>query len=531
MNKHSALALFLIGFAAVACDDSTSGGGNGPGSADGGDDEQPGEELIPGAFLSPLPLEQRMQGLIDHLHVDDVALRADGLMAQCAYTFGVVDTRNPEKMKYLAQALKHVIPGDVRQPGCIHLAWDGTSNRVYTTHRGNISNPAFISGWDITTMTSTVPPTQLPVLQEPGVSYEGIDVSNGNIFVGLKQGGLGVYQRDVDNNFVRVGTGTGFINAWGVFARPSDNTIFVADGVGGLVSVDGNDPANPTIIGRVVTGGDARDVVVSTGFWGKYAYVSLGSGGVAVIDISDLANMKVISRIEMPGSALRAAYSQGFLSVAAWNDLRVYDVSNPSAPRFIGAARLSQDDGDFNDDNRPASTMRILGVAMRGRDVFAGSWWVLHSFHINPQNLAPNIRLPESAMQTDFGPVDVGAKKTIPLAVTNQGTAPLTMYNNFVLGDAYSVSPQQMRLQPGETGALQLTFTPTTGRLQVGYLNIVSDDPDQPVRKAYLVGNQPGLGIGVPMPETHATLIADSSDWYSSQTTGKVLLLGYWATF
>jgi hypothetical protein len=473
-----------------------------------------------------------MQGLVDHLHVDDVELRPDGMMAQCSYTFGVVDTKNPEKMKYVVQAMKHVIPGDTRTPGCIHLAWDGISNRVFTTHRGNISNPAFLSGWDITGASSTVPPVQLPVLQEPGVSYEGIDISNGYLFVGLKEGGLGVYERNpTDNTLTRIGTGTGFFNAWGVFARESDNTIFVADGQAGLVSVNGSDPTNPTIIGRVLTGGDARDVWVNSSYWGKYAYVSLGSGGVAVVDVSDLANMKIVSRIEMPGTALRVAYSQGYLAVAAWNDLRVYDVSNPVAPVFIGAARMTQDDGDFNDDNRPPSTMRVLGVAIRGRDVFAGSWWVLHSFKINAGNLAPNIRLPESAMQTDFGPVAVGDEKTIPFEVTNQGTAPLTMYRNYVQGDAYTVSPEQMRLQPGETGELHLTFRPTSSGKQVGYLNLVSDDPDQPIRKAYLVGNMPGLGVGVPLPETHATLIADSSDWYASQTTGKVLLLGYWATF
>jgi hypothetical protein len=89
-------------------------------------------------------------------------------------------------MRYLAQNLRHTIPGDTRAPGCIHLAWDG--DIVYTTHRGDIRNPAFLSAWDITNRES---PKQLPILQEPDVSYEGVDVANGTIFVGLHEKGLG----------------------------------------------------------------------------------------------------------------------------------------------------------------------------------------------------------------------------------------------------------------------------------------------------------------------------------------------------
>ncbi len=106
-----------------------------------------------------------------HLHVDEVRIRPDGLLLQCSYTFGVIDARRAGAMRYLAQSLRHAIPGDERRPGCVHLAWDG--DVVYTTHRGNIRNPAFRRAWDISKRES---PVQLPVLQEPGVSYEGIDV-------------------------------------------------------------------------------------------------------------------------------------------------------------------------------------------------------------------------------------------------------------------------------------------------------------------------------------------------------------------
>lgn len=505
-------------------DGATDDGATDDGTAtddDGGDGAEPG--LEPGSFLSPMVLQQRLQGEVNHLHVDEVRLRDDNLLFQCAYTFGVVDAANPQAMEYLSENLRHTIPNDTRRPGCIHLAWDDTAYHIiYTTHRGNIRNPAYLSGWDITDPTV---PVQLPVLQEPGVSYEGIDVMDGNVFVGLKQDGLGVYQRDpATNTLTRVGTAGGFTSAWGVFAR-QDNIVFVADSLGGLATVDATDPTNPIKLGEVATGGQARGVVVD----GDIAYVAAGSAGVVVVDVSDVARPSVVTRVSMPGSAIRVAVSEGFLYVAAWNDARAYDVSDPSAPRFLGAARVTQRDDDIVDPNRPDSTMRIFGIAARGRDVFLGSWWVLHSFRLFPERVAPNIRLPETYMLTDFGRVEADAEETVPFEVTNQGTAPLTMVNNWASGP-FEVSPRQMRLAPGESGTLSIAFHPTSEEMAVGYLQILSDDPSAPLRTAYLVGNQPGLGVGQPLPDTSAVLL-DGSNWYSSQVEDKVLLLGYFATF
>jgi LVIVD repeat/Abnormal spindle-like microcephaly-assoc'd, ASPM-SPD-2-Hydin len=488
-----------------------------PDAGDSPPDATPGP-LEPGTYLSPLVQLQRLQGEEDHLHVDEIRLRDDGLLLQCSYTFGVLDATNAGDMEYLAQNLRHNIPGDTRRPGCIHLASDG--DFVFTTHRGNIRNPTYLSGWDITDREA---PVQLPVLQEAGVSYEGIDFANGHIVVGLHETGLGVYTFDVTNGFVRVGLATGFTNAWGVVAR--GNTVFVADSAGGLVTVDVTDPANPTVLGQVVTGGQATGVDVD----GNFAYVASGSAGLVVVDVSDLANPKIVGSASMRGSAVRVAYSDGRVAVAAWNDARIYDVSNPASPSFIGAVRLTQDD-DVPDGDRPAPTSRVLGIELRGSDVFVGNWHVLYSYRLHAERKAPNILLPEAVLMMDFGPLAVGQSSTQPLEVTNQGTAPLTLVNTWVFGDAYTVTPQQARIEPGESAVLTVTYTATKTELETGYLQVLSDDPQAPLRAAYLVGNQPGLGVGMTLPETDAVLL-DGEPWSSSQTQGNVVLLAYFATF
>jgi peroxiredoxin len=482
----------------------------GQGAGQGGLEQQ--------TYRSPLVQLQRLEGRNTHLHVDEVRLRSDGLLLQCSYTFGVVDAINAENMQYLAQNLRHTIPGDTRAPGCIHLAWDG--DIVYTTHRGNIRNPAFLTAWDITDRRA---PVQLPVLQEPGISYEGVDVANANVFVGLHEKGLGVYRRDANNKILRIGTATGFSNAWGVSAR--GNTVFVADGVGGLVTVDAKDPAKPRILGRVETGGQARGVVVD----GDTAYVASGSAGLVVVNVSNLSRPRIVGNVEMPGTALRVDYSAGRVFVAAWNDARVYDVTKPQSPRFIGAARLTRDLNVAGDD-RPEVTSRILGIAARGNDVFVGNWHVLHSFRLHPDRVAPSIRLPEAAGLLDFGPVEVGKSKTIPFRVMNQGTAPLKVRNVSVSGDAFRVMIPETVIPPGGSTELSLTYSPARSGREDGYLQIESDDPATPLRGAFLVGNRPGLGVGSTLPETTGVLL-DGTLWSSTQTKGKVLLLTYFATF
>jgi hypothetical protein len=182
------------------------------------------------------------------------------------------------------------------------------------------------------------------VLQEPGVSCEGIDVANGNIFVGLHQNGLGVYRRDAASGTVaRIGTATELTNAWGVFAR--DNTVFVTDALGGLVTVDATDAAQPRVLGRVDTGGEARGVVVD----GNIAYVAAGSVGLVVVDVSDLSAPRVIGSADMPGSALRVAFAAG----------RVSDEKQP--PRSAASVTMRMRDFDCPP---PRAQSRVIRLRM-----------------------------------------------------------------------------------------------------------------------------------------------------------------------
>jgi hypothetical protein len=413
-------------------------------------------------------------------------------------------------------------------PGCKHLTWDD-ANHVFTTHPGDVRDgTSFVAAWDI---ADPEVPVQVGLHQEPGVTFQNLGFTNGHVFVAMRDQGLGAYlytaptsSTSTTGTFTRVGTLGGFTNAWGVEAR--GNTVFVTDLAEALVTVDVTNPAQPTELGRVALGGTSRFLVVD----GNYAYVASGAAGVTIVDVSNLAAPVVVSTIDTPGSAVRVAYSEGRIFVAAWNDVRVYDVTDPLMPRFITAVRIRRH-YEYDEIDREMGTMRIFGVAARGTDVFIGTWENPYSFHLEPDRVAPNIRLPETAARLEFGPVPAGMSKTLTFDVLNQGTAPLTLVDNWVDGEGFTVEPNQALIPPGETVELNVTFAPTDATVQsTAFLHIQSDDPEYPLRKPFLSGNSPGIVVGSPLPTTTGTLV-DGTIWSSADAPGDVLLLFYFATF
>lgn len=534
-------ALLSAGVLLAGCGDNTTIAG--PGIECGaGTHEEDGEcvadpveiPLQPEHYQPPLVQLQRAQGDQSHMHVSQVKYREeDAKLFYCSYTFGMIDASNPQRLRYQVQNLRHETPsGSPRTPGCLHLAWDEDNpNLIYTSHRGNIDFAVFLSGWDL---TDTSAPVQLPALQEPGTSYGGVDVENGLIYVALQEEGLGIYDYDVATGWTRISTATGLANAWNV--QVIGNTAYVADGIGGLATVDVTDPFNPTYIARAVYGGNSEDLVVDSGI----AYVAAGSAGLVLVDVSDPAAPSLVSSVSTPGSAVGVGYSAGRAYVAAWTDTRVFDVADPSAPRFIAALRLTTEkayevcSGDpevcVPDTSRPDPTARTHHVTAYNDIMFVGNWWVPYSFQVHDDRQAPYVVLPEDFALVDFGPAAIGESNTREFVIRNDGTAPLTLFDNWIDNPAFSVSPRQVRIEPGASSALTLRYSASSAERESGILNIWSDDPAQPLRTAYLVGNQDGLGIGKPLPDTVVSLF-DGSTLSTSAMTGSVMLLAYFATF
>jgi hypothetical protein len=495
-----------------------------------------------------------------HMHIDEMRFRpgaADwpSALFYCSYTFGVLDATNLNSMAFMAQGWKFLPRTGTRDPGCIMMAFDESDNDiVYATHHGNLDDGvSFLSGYDLNSVATdpllptklTLAPIQLPMVQD-GEIFEGLDTENGLIYTATHATGVTIYQRDpIANTIDRVSQYTGALtNAWDVLVQ--GNVAYVADGIEGVVVLDVTDPMNITELGRVTTGGLARylepgqtDVI----------YVALQTGGFASIDVSDPANPTILQTVDIDQTVVQLGYDGERLAIAAWNDARIYDVSDPTNMTIIGATRAekqknySAEGGD--EGERPDLTNRVLGIDIYGDYVFNGTWWVPHNYLLHPENVAPYLVVPETANYLAIpGDLAVGDSESVDLVLRNDGNADLTIFDVWMTNPAFTVTPAELLIPPGGSGTLTVTFTATLGSgttvtasgeieqtgEEVSFLEIWSDDPSQPVREAYIVGNPAGLAVG-DVYTNNATLLNGDSWSFTDDALGQVTMISYFATF
>ena len=476
-----------------------------------------------------------------HMHIAEARYRAlDQKMVYCSYTFGVVDASDPVDPEYAAQGYDWDLGSPVgRDTGCLHLDWDDADpDIIYVSHRGNYDFQPHLSVVDLNTSYEPddydledpfYDPVLAPSLREPDISYEGLDAENGLVYVALHVDGIGVYQRNpADNTMVRVGGDASIVsNAYDI--EVVGTTAYVLDEHLGLFVLDVTDPTAITELGHVFLGGIDRDIRVD----GDYAYIAAGAAGLVVVDISNPSKPAVVSMTSTHGTAIRVGYDADKVAVAAWNDIRVFDVADRAAPQIVGAVRFELDKEFVGDDSneRPDITARNLAVDLHGDLLFAANWWTPFTYRIHEERVAPYIVLPEEVHYVGMGTVAVGDTSTHALRVRNDGTAPLTVTDIWATNEAFSADPSSLVVPPGGEAFVNLTYTATTDEEETAILKIVSDDPSQPVREGYLVGNAEGIGVGDPFPFTEGFDAHDLSAWTSDDFAGQVTLISYFATF
>ncbi|MEZ4238898.1 MAG: DUF1573 domain-containing protein, partial [Myxococcota bacterium] len=163
--------------------------------------------------------------------------------------------------------------------------------------------------------------------------------------------------------------------------------------------------------------------------------------------------------------------------------------------------------------------------------LFVGDWMTPYTFSIHAERAAPYLVLPEDVFYMSVGKAELGASATYTVTARNEGTADLTLYDVWTTSPAFTVSPTEARIAPGDAAVFTLTYTATTTEEEHAIVNFQSDDPNQPLRKGYVVGNPVGIGVGDPFPYTEATNVETLAQWTSDDLGGQVTLLAYFATF
>ena len=495
MNRLIGIALAL----AFAC--SSEGPATQPPDADADADAGP---IEPGEYEDPLVLLSRMPGST-FIEIQEVRARADGTVGFCTGVQGlrIIDASSGNSMQSRGSIGSSL--GNPRFPRCQHLAFDG--DMVYVTNKGDEIQPTpFISAVSVAGQLREV-----ATHTKAGRTFEGIAAAEGIVYAAMHSDGLAILRRSGDR-FDELGTVGGLTNAWGVAARGT--TVYVADGAGGLAVIDASAPSQARVVGRVETGGVAQSVVLD----GDTAFVAAGSVGLVAIDVSNPQQPAALSTTDTPGSAMQVAISNGRAYIADWNDIRVIDVSDPSAPAPLASERIETDE--------PFS--RVLGLDVRGETVFAGEWTGLYAYEFKPERSAPDIGVAGDTVE--FGNVDTGETDAVAVILRNDGNEPLVAYELETVDGPFDVNDTSLVLAPGERGVVEVTYSPKTGLEDHGELIIRSDDPDEGKRRVPLVGNRLGFGVGDTAENVRVRLLGGGV-FNSEQEAGNIVVLAYFATF
>jgi len=122
----------------------------------------------------------------------------------------------------------------------------------------------------------------------------------------------------------------------------ADSGAVLIEGIGGL-ELDSGDllqiPGNPVLVGSLGIGAEPNSVVVS----GRYAYVvDSASDDLKVIDVSDPSAPSLVGSLGIGTFPVSVYVSGRYAYVTDPGGLRVIDVSDPSAPSLAGSLIFSQ---------------------------------------------------------------------------------------------------------------------------------------------------------------------------------------------
>jgi len=110
----------------------------------------------------------------------------------------------------------------------------------------------------------------------------------------------------------------------------SDGTVLYGSGTE-LISVSA---ATDIELGRIDVGG----VIYAVAVEGDHAYLAGWESGLIVVDVSDPAQMRVLAHTDAPSAASGVAVASGQVAVTDyWQDLWLFDVTNPSMPVNTGS--------------------------------------------------------------------------------------------------------------------------------------------------------------------------------------------------
>jgi hypothetical protein len=172
-----------------------------------------------------------------------------------------------------------------------------------------------------------------------------------------------------------------FLQGQGESAIISDGFAYLADGLGGLCIIDITDADHPNILGSYDTPGYAFDIALS----GHYAYVADGDSGLQIIDIENPASPAPVGHFAHMGECTHVIVRDGFAYLTCFNSI-IVDISNPANPFLVASIDIpSTIELDINGQylyaiaNRPSfNELKIVDISAPTAPVILGQIALYH---------------------------------------------------------------------------------------------------------------------------------------------------------
>lgn len=439
----------------------------------------------------------------------------EDLVFACTGTQGLTiwDVADPQQTRMLVEMVAPSGLSSATFPRCQHFARQPGTDRAVITSRGDEIQPTpWLFTYDVSDPEN---PVELKGWSGDH-SIEGAVFHGERIIAAAHGSGVVVFEDQGGDDLVEVGSyADQQSDAW--LPLVIGDVLLVAEGATGLRTYDLSG-GTPDLMATLELSGSSKDVVVD----GDIAYVA-SSNFINVVDVSDPANPELLSETTTLGTTLAIAKAQGDMVVTAeWDEIRGYDVSDPLMPTLAFSDTVPVVAGI-------STYTRVLGIDARPSDgrIYAGEWEGLHIYEQRSLEPSPDIW---TLRHQNFGVVELGESEDRVVVLHNLGDAPLRIFDVGGTNPEFEVDPTCLEVPPGESRAVEVTYTPSDLAQGADTLVFLTDDPDETLFTLDVIGNVMGADVGDPFPEFELFDL-DGGLWNNQALEGKVTILAYFATF
>lgn len=334
-------------------------------------------------------------------------------------------------------------------------------------------------------------------IKEDSVFFEKMTISGSHLFCAAHSDGIRIYSLQDPENPTLTGTlSTGFTDAFDVAV--SSDTLFVADGAGGLKIVDISNISNPQIItGETIASalGTAQAVETRNG----RTYVASSGAGLCVYLNGDLQSRQVYP---LKNCAEDMVWVGDYLAVSTMSGFSVFEIGTGTNVQEVGSEKTGR-------YNSTAKIRTSFGIGALGDSiVLVSCWTTVDCYKIRPMASSSIPDITSSTQRIRF-PAAGGSKA---ISIVNNGGGCLTISSISFQSSSpdFSTNLLPQTIAPGDSISFQITYTAGPESNGSDILMINSDDPDEGMLPIQVIGNTSHLDPGEAVPDfTLPTIYTD----------------------